>query len=288
MQLTLSPDVAAQVVKYWITRYRKIAGKSQAEAAKRAGVKQPTVAGFESGKHLPSQALLELLLDFYDKPDQFEKLRVVRDVAAKRGGRTDGVPISTVEEVGLRYGLEFFAVSIEQYAPDVVAGLLQTEDYAREIITTYANLMPGPNPEQTLRTRMDRQEVLHRNDGEQPLDLTLYIEEQVLWRPIGGVEVLVQQLDHLLDRSRLRNVTVRVVPRTVTYHPALHSPFSLLSFEDEWRVAYAEDFQSAHYYDTPAALEGAARLMSHLHHLALDQTQSRRLISDIRKELASS
>lgn len=288
MQLTLSPDVAAQVVRYWITRYRKIADKSQADAAKRAGVKQPTVAGFESGKHLPSQAHLELLLDFYGKRDQFEKLRVVRDVAAKRRGRTDGVPISTVEEVGLRYGLEFFAVSIEEYVPDLVGGLLQTEGYAREIITTYADLVPGAEPEQSLRTRMDRQEVLRRGDREEPLTLTMYVEEQVLSRPIGGAEVLVKQLDHLLEMSRLPNVTVRIVSRTVAYHPALQRPFSLLSFEDEWRVAYVEDFQSAHYYDTPAALERAARLMSNLHHVALDQTQSRRLISDIRKELASS
>jgi hypothetical protein len=116
----------------------------------------------------------------------------------------------------------------------------------------------------------------------------MYVEEQVLWRPIGGAGVLVKQLDHLLEMSRLRNVTVRVVPRTVAYHPALQRPFSLLSFEDEWRVAYAEDFQSAHYYDTPAALDRAARLMSNLHHTALDQTRSRRRISDIRKELASS
>lgn len=287
MQLTLSPDVAAQVVRYWMTRYRRMAGKSQAEAAKRAGVKQPTVAGFESGKHLPSQALLELLLDFYGKPDQFEKLRVVRDVAAKRGGRTDGVPISTVEAVGLRYGLEFFAVSVEEYAPDLVGGLLQIEDYAREIITTYVDLVPGADPEQSLRTRMDRQEVLRRSDGQEPLTLTMYVEEQVLRRPIGGVEVLDKQLDHLLEMSRLRNVTVRVVPQKVAYHPALQRPFSLLSFEDEWRVVYVEDFHSAHYYDTPAALEVAGRLMSNLHHIALDQTRSRRLISDIRKELAS-
>jgi transcriptional regulator with XRE-family HTH domain len=285
MQLTLSPDVAAQVVKYWITRYRKIAGKSQVEAAKRVGIKQPTMAGFESGNHLPSQAHLELLLDFYGKRDQFEKLRIVREVAARRGGRTDGVPISTVEAVGLRYGLELFAVSIEEYAPDLVGGLLQIEDYAREIITTYADLVPGEDPEQSLRTRMDRQRVLRREDGEEPLTLTMYVEEQVLSRPIGGASALVKQLDYLLEMSKLRNVTVRVVSRKVAYHPALQRPFSLLSFEDEWRVAYAEDFQSAHYYDTPAALERAARLMGSLHHVALDQARSRRRISEIRKEL---
>jgi transcriptional regulator with XRE-family HTH domain len=284
MQLTLSPDVAAQVVKYWITRYRKMAGKSQVEAAKRVGIKQPTMAGFESGNHLPSQAHLELLLGFYGKQDQFEKLRIVREVAARRGGRTDGVPISTVEAVGLRFGLEFFAVSIEEYAPDLVGGLLQIEDYAREIITTYADLMPGADPDQSLRTRMDRQGVLRRGDREEALRLTMYVEEQVLWRPIGGTGVLVRQLDHLLEMSRLRNVTVRVVPKKVAYHPALQRPFSLLLFEDEWRVAYAEDFQSAHYYDTPAALEAAARLMSGLHHVALDEARSRRRISDIRKE----
>lgn len=147
--------------------------------------------------------------------------------------------------------------------------------------------MPGVDSEQSLRTRMDRQEVLRRADGAEPLTLAVYIEEQVLWRPIGGTGALVKQLDHLLETSKLRNVTIRVVPRTVAYHPALQRPFQLLSFDDEWRVAYAEDFQSAHYYDTPGALERAARLMSSLHHVALDQTRSRRRINDIKKELTS-
>lgn len=287
MQVTLSPDVAAKVVRYWVIRYRKMAGKSQAEAAARAGVRQPTVAGFETGKHLPSQAHLEILLDFYGKRDQFEKLRAVRDVAAIRGGRAGGMPICAVEEVGLRFGLEFFAVSIEEYSPQVVAGLLQTEEYARTILTTYAELIPGNDPEQALKARMDRQEVLRRKGREVPLKLTAYVEEQVLRRPVGGRAVLGRQLDHLLEVSTLKNVTIRVVPQTVAYHPALECALSLLSFAGEGRVAYAEDFQSSHYYDTAAALEKTARLVSHLHHLALDPRRSCGLISEIRKEMAS-
>ena len=287
MQLTLSRDVAVQVIKYWLTRYRKMAGKSQTDAATEVGAKQPTIAGYENGKHLPSQLHLKALLEFYGRGDQVAELSAVRDVAARRGDRTEGVPISTVESIGLRYGLESFAVSIEEYMIDVVSGLLQTEDYARANITTYADLMPVADAERSLRTRMDRQEVLRRDSGETPLELTMYVEEHVLWRPIGGPEVHGTQLDHLLDASRLKNVTVRVVPQSVGYHAALRSTFSLMSFGDERRVAYAEDFQSAHYYDSPAALETAARLMSHLHHVALDQSQSRRLISEIRKESAA-
>lgn len=286
MQLTLSRDVAVQVIKYWLTRYRKMAGKSQTDAAKEVGTKQSTIAGYEAGNHVPSQLHLKALLQFYGRADQFAELSAVRDVAARRGRRTEGVPISSVESIGLRFGLESFAVSIEEYRIDVVSGLLQTEDYARAIITTYTDLMPGADAERSLQARMDRQEVLHRAAGEKPLGLTVFIEDQVLLRPIGGRDVHVKQLDHLLEVSGSENVTIRAIPRAVN-HAALKSSFSLMSFGDERRLAYAEDFQSAHYYDSPAGLETAARLMSHLHHVALDPSQSRRLISEIRKESAT-
>lgn len=287
MQLTLSRDVAVQVIKYWLSRYRKMADVSQTDAAKEVGTKQSTIAGYEMGKHVPSQLHLRALLDFYGRSEQFAELSAMRDVAARRGVRTEGVPVGMVESIGLRFGLESFALSIEEYRIDVVSGLLQTEDYAREIITTYADLMPVSDAERTLQTRMDRQEVLRRDGGETPLELMMYVEEQVLRRPIGGPGVQGKQLDHLLDISQEKNITVRVVPQAVGFHAALKSSLSLMSFGDERRVAYAEDFQSAHYYDSPAGLETAARLMSHLHHVALDQSQSRRLISEIRKESAS-
>ena len=57
-------------------------------------------------------------------------------------------------------GLEAEAVSIAAWHSDVVPGLLQTEDYARQISLGYQSVIPTPPSaiEQRVRVRMTRQE----------------------------------------------------------------------------------------------------------------------------------
>jgi hypothetical protein len=76
-------------------------------------------------------------------------------------------------------------------------GLLQTEDYARELITAW---QPGDTREaveQQITARMERQQILDRED---PPLLWMIISEIALRNPVGGPDVPRDQLTRLLDR----------------------------------------------------------------------------------------
>ncbi len=118
---------------------------------------------------------------------------------------------------------------------------MQTEAYARELITYHASITLGVNIDKSVTLR--------------------------LRRPVGDPAVLVSQLDYLLEMTGNPNVTFQVIPRDVGVHPALKGAFCLFRFEDDWRVGYKETRRFAYYYDSPDAVEDHEKVMSHLRHL---------------------
>ncbi|HZB30577.1 MAG TPA: helix-turn-helix transcriptional regulator [Streptosporangiaceae bacterium] len=89
--------------------------------------------------------------------------------------------------------LEAEATTIRTFALALIPGLLQTEDYARAV---FSFGQPPEKIDQLLAARMKRQEVLVRS--EPPL-LWVVLDEFVLHRRIGGLEIMRAQLDHLLE-----------------------------------------------------------------------------------------
>jgi transcriptional regulator with XRE-family HTH domain len=131
--------------------------------------------------------------------------------------------------------LEDQASSVTEFQLGRIPALLQTEAYVQS-----ANRNRRPVPEsQTSDTNpfvlMPRQERLF---GDSPLTLHALVHEPVLRHAGTDQEQLVQ----LLDRAQLPNVTVQVVPRTLSFHPGLDGSVILLGFAepDEPDVAYAE------------------------------------------------
>jgi transcriptional regulator with XRE-family HTH domain len=128
------------------------------------------------------------------------------------------------------------AVVIQSWQLLFVPGLLQTWDYARAV--TARTLRADPNDEQVqarVKLRMDRQAALQeRLDGPHPPRLLAMIDESVLRRPIGGRDVMVRQLDHLLARAEdTEKLTLGVAPLDLEHHSGLGGSFELLKFPGE-------------------------------------------------------
>jgi transcriptional regulator with XRE-family HTH domain len=107
-------------------------------------------------------------------------------------------------------GLEHEAASMSIWHIDVVPGLLQTEAYARHIISSYSRVEPvAPGMIRRLVTvRMRRQEILNR-DG---LQLSAIIDESVLRRRIGDEAVMYEQLHCLARAAQRPNLTLQILP----------------------------------------------------------------------------
>ncbi|MFF0276111.1 helix-turn-helix transcriptional regulator [Streptomyces sp. NPDC094447] len=105
--------------------------------------------------------------------------------------------------------IEQKAVALWLYANHVVHGLFQTEAYARALI---AGGYPEPTPERVEELVVGRMARKGLFDRKQVCEIELVLDESVLRRPIGDEAVMREQLAHLAECSRRRNVNLQVLP----------------------------------------------------------------------------
>jgi hypothetical protein len=144
--------------------------------------------------------------------------------------------------------LEAAAALIRTYEGQLIPGLLQTEDYMRAVMRGARLPEPSEDTERRIEVRLMRQTVLTQPDAPQ---LWAVLDEAALRRPVGGRQVIHEQLERLIDASKLPNVTLQVLPLAAGAHPALVSAFSVLRFPDQELpdVVYVEHLTSALYLD---------------------------------------
>ncbi|MBF6172060.1 helix-turn-helix domain-containing protein [Nocardia blacklockiae] len=172
-------------------------------------------------------------------------------------------------------GLEHAAHAIRTFEAQLVPGLLQTEEYTRAVVAL-GHQDEDANRRVELRRR--RQQILDRESGP---TLWAVLDETVLHRPIGGTEVLRQQLEHLVAMSERLNVTVQVLPYAAGGHAAAGSSFTMLRFAEPELpdLVYIEQLTSAIYLDRLRDLEVYRLVMDRLSVQAEPPEVSRQMIS---------
>jgi transcriptional regulator with XRE-family HTH domain len=166
-------------------------------------------------------------------------------------------------------GLEEAASLIRTYEVQFVPGLLQSEDYARAVITQGSRGVPADLLERRIGVRTNRQKLLARNN---PPRLWMVVDEAALRRPIGGPKVMRAQLEHLINLTDLPNLTLQVMPIRFGAHAAEGGAFSILRFpeSDLPDVVYIEHLTGAVYLDKREEVD---RYMEVMNRLAVDGTQ---------------
>jgi hypothetical protein len=141
-------------------------------------------------------------------------------------------------------GLEAAATLIRTYEIQFVPGLLQTPEYARAVIMLGHAGANADEIDRRVELRRQRQQVLNRPD---PPQLWAVIDEAVLRRPIGGVEVM----EALIQASKLPNIRLQIIPFHAGGHAAAGGPFAILRFPEPELpdVVYVEQLTSAIYLD---------------------------------------
>ena len=127
-----------------------------------------------------------------------------------------------------------------------------------------------------------------------PLSAEVLLGEAVLRRPVGGPQVMAEQLDRLADAALLPNVTIRVVPlRAGLHRGVLSGPFAILRFpvngdgqESEPPVVYVPGFTGALYLEQPAEIQRYQEVCTGVAAAALDEPASRALIRQAALEYA--
>ena len=124
-------------------------------------------------------------------------------------------------------GSEPAAKVVYQYEPAIVPGLFQTQDYGRALLHVLG--LSEADVERRLEARLKRQRLL---EATLRPDFNIVIGQAALVRPVGGKDVMIEQISRLLELSKEPGVNLWLLPFSAGAHRAMGSAFTILQFED--------------------------------------------------------
>jgi transcriptional regulator with XRE-family HTH domain len=276
-----SPTVRRRRLAAELRAIRETTGKSGDVVAAALKWSPSKISRYELARTGLKLRDVERLLDYYEVTGERRSLLVTlaRDAAQK--GWWEEYADFLSPDYQQFIGLEHEASSIDIWHVEVVSGLLQTEAYARHIISSYNQVEPiAPGMiERLVKVRMQRQQVLAREPG---LQLSVVLDESILRRRIGTPAVMYEQLQRLATESDRPNVTLRILPLD-SQHTVIGESFVIFRFGPD-NNAILQDVVSAEHLRSDFSVEGERETYLHriafqmLVNAALDPGSSRDLI----------
>ncbi|MFE9997603.1 helix-turn-helix domain-containing protein [Streptomyces avermitilis] len=282
-----APTVLRMILGRQLEELRTRAGRTYEEAAAAIGVSHSTIRRMESAKVARLRlADVEKLLQIYGVTDQQEIdtfLKSVRE-ANKRGWwhtYRDVLP----DWFAAYLSLEQAALQIRAYEAQFVHGLLQTEEYARALLSAGNPHAPAEATERRVALRMRRQELLSRPA---PPRLWVVMDETVLRWPVGGPTVMRAQIDHLIALNALPHVTLQIMPFRSGPHPAMRAgAFHVFRFRARELpdIVYLSGLVGAVYLDKSDDVVVYREALDRLGAQSAPARKTEALLGAIRKEL---
>ncbi|TDC77010.1 XRE family transcriptional regulator [Micromonospora sp. KC606] len=268
--MTASPTVRRRRIARELRQLRERSGMTLDVAARQLDMSKSNLSRIENAQIgiKPRDVRAALALYQVTGADAEALIEIARD-AQQRGwwqNYSDVLP----EWFEFYVGLEAEAARLRTYEAEAVPGLLQTEAYAREV---YRRTAGEEGLERKVAARLRRQEVLRRDD---PVELSVVLNEAVLWRPVGGPAVMAEQLTHMARAAQSLNVTIQVLPFSAGGHPAMSSPYVILSFADaaDASVVYLDNLTMGLALEEAAHVHGYSLVHEELCRLALSPADS--------------
>ncbi|MFN2496394.1 MAG: helix-turn-helix domain-containing protein [Pseudonocardiaceae bacterium] len=180
-------------------------------------------------------------------------------------------------------GLEQASSVIRTYEPQLVPGLLQTEECARTVIRLGHSNVSAEETERRVALRMTRQQCLTQPGGP---SFWAVVDEAALWR-LGGRLAMRTQIQRLLEMAELPNVTLQAVSFHCGGHAAAGGPFTILRFAhpDLPDIVYLEQLTSALYLDKSQDVAHYLVVMDRLCVQAMSPAKTIRFLESIVKEI---
>jgi len=282
-----SPTVRRRRLASELRSLREALNRSGDTVAAQLSWSPSKISRYERAKTGLKPREVERLLDYYKVKGEKRAALLALAEDAQQKGWWEEYSSSLPEAYQEYIGLEHEASHISIWHVDVVPGLLQTEGYARHIITSYGKVEPVTPPAigRLVRVRMRRQQVLDR-DG---LQVLLVLDESILRRRIGSPAVMYEQLSRLAAESERDNIDIRILPLDAQ-HTVFGESFVIFGFGVDGETSL-QDVVSTEQLKSGFILEGERD--TYLHRLAfealtdssLSREKSRELIMTTAEEL---
>jgi transcriptional regulator with XRE-family HTH domain len=257
-----SPTVRRRRLAAELREIRESKGRSGESVAAALRWSPSKISRYERAKTGLRPREVERLLDYYKITGARRALLLELAEDAAQKGWWEEFADSLSDDYQQFIGLEHEATSIAIWHATVVAGLLQTEAYARHIISSYNRVEPiAPGMiGRLVRVRMRRQQVVNRED----LQLSVVLDESVLKRRIGNESVMYEQLQRLVREADRPNLTLQVLPLDAQ-HTVFGQSFVIFGFGTD-TDAMMQDVVSTEHLKSGFALEGERE--TYLHRIA--------------------
>lgn len=273
-----SPTVRRRELGALLRALRTEQGLTVEMVAERMLCSPSKVSRLETGQRGATARDIRDLCDIYGVAEPAERTRMAK--LAAEGKQQGWWQAYELDNFATYVGLEEAATTIKQYQSTAMPGLLQTPAYAR---ATAEVLIP-----QVSQTRVDEfvEVKLRRQQGvltkEPPLQFSVVVDEAVLHRAVGGAAGMKAQLDHLIELTKIRGVTIQVIPYSAGAHPAMDSTFTILEFgESVPSVVYVEGLVGWIYVERSQDIARYERVFDHLSTIALSPQESIELVAKV-------
>ena len=258
-----SPTVRRRRLAAELREIREDKGKSGDSVAAALKWSTSKISRYERARTGLRPREVERLLDYYQVTGARRALLLGLAEDAAQKGWWEEFADTLSEDYQQFIGLEHEATSMAIWHVDVVAGLLQTDSYARHIISSYSRIEPLPPGiiGRMVGVRLRRQQVLDRED----LLLSVVLDESVLKRRIGDESVMYEQLQRLVRDGDRPNLTLQILPLSAQ-HTVFGESFVIFGFRDD-SDALQQDVVITEQFRSSVTLEGERE--TYLHRIAL-------------------
>ncbi|GHJ33196.1 MULTISPECIES: helix-turn-helix domain-containing protein [Streptomyces] len=279
-----APTVGQMVLGMRLRDLREKAGVSYDQAARALHVNQTTVRRMEKAEVGLKLPYVEKLLQTYGADQEEIDSFLALAEEANRPGWWHRFRDVLPDWFSLYVSLEGAASRIRAYEPHFIPGLLQTEEYARTLLSIGFPNGSDRELDRRVALRMERQELLNRPDGPH---LWVVMDETVLRLSIGSPQVMRAQIDHLIEAVQKPNVTLQVVPFSAGPHPGMGGPFQLFRFKipELPDIVYAEGLTGAGYLDQRSDVVAYLEALDRMGTQATPARRTESFLRGIRKEL---
>ena len=278
-----SPTVRRRRLALELRRLRETAKLTCEDVAERLECSASKISRVETGRVSVSPRDVRDMLQIYGVPEDQRDSLVQLARESRQKGWWHAYGDSVQPHFGTYLGLESAASEIRIYEVNLIPGLLQTEEYARTVISAGMVDKPRADIERSVALRMERQQVARTIMPK----VWVVLDEAALRRQVGGPEVMRIQLEHLREIGSLRNVSLQVIPFGGGAHPAMGRPFVILSFGEDLDpdVVYLEDLTSVLWVENVYEIDRYNVFFHHLSATALSFESSAALMTAVLKEM---
>lgn len=267
-----------------LRRLREVAGLTGEDVGKQLGWSVSKVSRIEKARAAVPWSDVSDLLDVYDVDDTTRTalIQLCKDSKQQAWWQPYNDVLASFKNLANYIDLESAASSLRIYTPLTIPGLLQTEDYARAIVSaTWPLELTDLEIQRRVELRMQRQKIIGLDP---PLRLWAILDEASLHREVGGTGVMRAQLEHLGRVAHRPEITIQVIPFDAGGHVAMSGAFSIFSFDDDPDVVSVEAVTGTLYLDRNADISAAAVRFDHLRSTAHTAIDSVKLIHEVARK----